>query len=522
MQDGESKFQKRMSLEDKETILRMKQVGKNNAEIGRALGYSNTAIRLYLKSLNIDTSLSVDRSRPCKVCGKIFTPKSYDGVKKNKYTNCSPECGRKSLVDSKTKYDESEINRVIHLKKMKITNSEIADITKVDLNKIKEITRDNDLYLSSEDAQKNAYNSKLLKNPNAMVEMRDERITCPTNEFNIKINAIKEQLEKEGNTYGIPYLAEKVGLIAGSVRQAFHLRGWSHLIGTGCSMAETEVFELVRSCVKDEEIQQGNRSILKGKEIDIFIPSANLGIEYCDLYWHNEHSPEPRDKKYHLNKMKQCNEQGIRLITIYEDEWKDRNSQVKNYLKSVLGSIDLKVFARKCEIRQVESKTASSFLDENHIQGSTTMKVAFGLYYNNELVGLITGNKHHRQGFDNIFVLNRLVFKDGVQVVGGSSKLIKYLCNWARDNGYIELISWSDNRWSEGNVYEKTGFRLVEELPPDYSYVTPEGTRQSKQSNQKKHLLKKGGVGKTELEMATSIGFFRIWDCGKKRWSIDL
>jgi hypothetical protein len=65
------------------------------------------------------------------------------------------------------------------------------------------------------------------------------------------------------------------------------------------------------------------------------------------------------------------------------------------------------------------------------------------------------------------------------------------------------------------------GFTLEEELPPDYSY-TDGHNRFSKQSCQKKHLIKKGAVGNTEKEMAKSIGYGRIWDCGKKRWSLLL
>jgi hypothetical protein len=87
--------------------------------------------------------------------------------------------------------------------------------------------------------------------------------------------------------------------------------------------------------------------------------------------------------------------------------------------------------------------------------------------------------------------------------------------------GYEKIVSWSDNRWSEGKVYEALGFYLEEELGPDYSYVK-DRQRISKQSCQKKHLFKKGAVGDTELEMAKSLGYSRIWDCGKKRWVLDI
>jgi GNAT superfamily N-acetyltransferase len=264
-----------------------------------------------------------------------------------------------------------------------------------------------------------------------------------------------------------------------------------------------------------------SRKIIPPLELDIFIPSLNLGIEYCGLYWHSE---ESKGKNYHRDKQKMCNEKGIRLITIFEDEWLDRNAQVKGFLKSVLNKNETKIFARKTDLRIVNKEEAELFLEQNHIQGSATMDKAFGLYFNEELLAIITGNQHHRQGQENIYVLNRLAFKSGVSIAGGSSRLLKALISYAKEQGYHKLISWSDNRWSEGRVYEKMGFTLEEEMGPDYSYIKQQ-KRISKQSCQKKNLIKKGAIGtmeNTEKELALSLGLIRIYDCGKKRWVMDL
>jgi hypothetical protein len=296
---------------------------------------------------------------------------------------------------------------------------------------------------------------------------------------------------------------------------------WCPSCSTQHSKAELEVLEWVQS--------QGfeafsTRQIIKPKEIDIYVPSLNLGIEYCGLYWHSEAGGKGRN--YHRDKMVSCEESGIRLITIFEDEWRDRNKQVKNFLKSVMGVHSRRVYARKCEVREVESGIAHRFLEDNHIQGKAPLKIAFGLFFENELLGVVTGNVHHRNfGEGDDFVLNRLVFKDEVQVVGGASKLIVKLRGYAKEKGFGRLISWSDSRYSQGNVYEKCGFILDSLVPPDYSYITPELERQSKQSNKKANLLKKGAVGNmsmTETELALSLGLSRLWDCGKKKYVINL
>ena len=136
------------------------------------------------------------------------------------------------------------------------------------------------------------------------------------------------------------------------------------------------------------------------------------------------------------------------------------------------------------------------------------------------MVAVITGGHHHR--IKGKFVLNRLCFKSNTTVVGGASRLNKALEGWAKINGYDEILSWSDNRWSEGNVYEALGYSLIKEIAPDYFYFGNNNKTYSKQSCQKKDLLKKGAVGNTESEMAQSLGYDRIYDCGKKTWVKNL
>jgi len=301
----------------------------------------------------------------------------------------------------------------------------------------------------------------------------------------------------------------------------------SILMGHGCrkcyckgEKVQKEISDFIKNLNFD--CIENNRETIKPFELDFLIPEINLAIEYCGLRWHSEQYKE--DKNYHFNKMKMCNGKDIRLITIFEDEWLNRKDQVKNFLASVFNKNTTKIMARKTELKTVSKKDASAFLENNHIQGSCLFEIAFGLYHENELVAIITGNKHHRQGHGSKFVLNRLAFKNDVSVTGGSSKLLKALLSYAKQNGYSSLISWSDNRWSEGNVYEKLGFELTEELPPDYSYVHKE-RRISKQSCQKKNLIKKGAIGtmeNNEQELALSLGLYRIYDCGKKRWVMDL
>lgn len=293
--------------------------------------------------------------------------------------------------------------------------------------------------------------------------------------------------------------------------------------GNGCrkctthhSDAQYEISQFIASL--GIQIIENDRKFIKPLEIDILCPDQLVGIEYCGLWWHNELY---KNKKEHKNKLNKANDKGLNLITIFEDEWLEKQDQIKGYLKSLLNLNSIILYGRNTEIKEVPKDQTKTFLDKYHIQGDCNFKIAFGLYYNEELVGVVTGGKHHRNSSRNELILNRIVFKSDITIVGGASKLLNQLKKYAKDNNYTKIISWSDNRWSKGNVYKKIGFAKTHDFPPNYSYIKKDN-RFSKQSLTKTRLRKLGGVGNTEREMALSLGYRRIWDCGKIKWELDL
>lgn len=264
-----------------------------------------------------------------------------------------------------------------------------------------------------------------------------------------------------------------------------------------------------------------NWNILDRQQIDFFDENLQLAIEYCGLYWHMEDSPEPRNRTYHYSKYKKCLDKNIRLITIFSDEWKTRNKQVKNYLKSVFGKNENLIYARDCSIHQVNKETGQKFINENHIQEIKRVAlVYFGLFYKDILVGIASLNNHHRNSSE--LVLDRLCFLENYNITGGASKLFSRCVTWAKEKCFNKIISWSDNRWSNGKVYDKLGFIMEKELKPDYSYVliSNPNKRIPKQSMRKKKIG--CPIDKTEKEFMLEQGYSRIWDCGKKRFIYNI
>lgn len=249
-------------------------------------------------------------------------------------------------------------------------------------------------------------------------------------------------------------------------------------------------------------------------EFDVYNEELGIALEYCGLYWHcDDNHMNPKGRQYHKSKLKLANEHGIRLITIFEDEWRDRNSQVKGFIKSIFQK-GIPLRASKCSLKELPKKAANEFYETYHIQGKTSNSIikSYGLFHEDTLVAVMSFSSHHRQGHDKTVVLSRLCFHPDYRVHGGASRLFKHMKNEFSD---YDIISWSDNRWSEGNVYKSLGFELDEELAPDYSYVKGK-ERFAKQSMTKNKIG--AAENQTEYERAKELGFARIWDCGKTRW----
>ena len=289
-------------------------------------------------------------------------------------------------------------------------------------------------------------------------------------------------------------------------------------IGIGqTSKSELEIKNFI-SEIYNKEIKSNDRTVIK-KELDIYIPDSNLAIEFNGLYWHSELFKE---KKYHLNKTKECQLKGVELIHVFEDEWLYTPQIVKSIIKNRLGLIEEKIYTRKCEIKEVSNSDSKKFLNENHIQGGECKNsVRVGLYYNNELISLMTFSKGRIAlgGKSDEWELVRFCNKINLNVIGSASKLFNFFLKNYKPN---KIISYSDIRLFNGGLYDKLGFKKIHESVPNYWYVL-ENKRYHRFRFRKDVLVKKGfDPSKTEKEIMFERGYNRIWDCGNIRWEYSL
>jgi hypothetical protein len=273
------------------------------------------------------------------------------------------------------------------------------------------------------------------------------------------------------------------------------------------SQAEKSIHDFIVSIYSGEVIS----SYREKYEIDIFIPDLGLGFEYNGLYWHSEKN---KDKNYHLNKTKYFESKNIHIIHIWEDDWMFNSEIIKSQISNLLLKSS-KIYARKTNIKLISNtEEIRDFLNNNHIQGYVNSVVKIGLYYNQELVSIMTfDNFEGRKKMNKTeWNLSRFCNKSGLSVVGGASKLLKYFVDNMKPK---RLISYADRDWSNGNLYKKLGLHLIKESNPDYKYIF-EGKRVHKSRFKKSRL----NYNSSESEYTKSIGIHRIWDCGKLKFEL--
>lgn len=268
------------------------------------------------------------------------------------------------------------------------------------------------------------------------------------------------------------------------------------------------------------DIIENSRKIISPYEIDAYLPDINLSIEFNGLYWYSSIN---KIENYHKIKYDMCNNININLITIWEDDWIFKQDIVKSFILNKLGKTPNKIYARKCEIKEISYNDSKNFLDSNHLQGDCKSSIRIGLFNNNELVSLMTFSKlrlplqrlEKNRNKDKHYELTRFCSRANINVTGGASKLMKYFINKYLP---IQVETYSDNLISNGDLYEALGFEYSHTSKPGYWYVI-DGIREHRFNWRKQKLVKMGyDINKTEEEIMSELGYYRIYNAGNKKW----
>lgn len=280
---------------------------------------------------------------------------------------------------------------------------------------------------------------------------------------------------------------------------------------TGRSALEDDIINFLRHEIKDIEIQTNWIIPNSRKEIDIYLPKYNVGIELCGVLWHsygvnypNTALSEKQGKHKHLNKLELCEQNNIQLLTIFDNEWMYKSDITKAIILSKLGIYKRRLYGRQCYVKEIERETKRNFLHTYHLQGNCNSQYYYGLYNtDNELLSVMTFGKRQISRGAVVLEMIRYCTISGVQVIGGASKLLSYAIDKLQK--YDILKTYCDRRYSNGKFYEKLGFKLKKISVPNF-WVTKDCKRLYHRLKVQKHKL--GGKDIYDL------GYRKIYDCG--------
>ena len=297
------------------------------------------------------------------------------------------------------------------------------------------------------------------------------------------------------------------GISKTTIGRYIHKYGLEDYVQYDCkvSQPEKDIVEYLTS-KGITNIVQSDRDILDGKEIDIYLPDYKVGIEFNGDYWHSE-IMRPNNK-YHYDKSMLANSKGVFLYHIFSHEWADEEKRIRilNHLDNILHLNENKIYARKCMIREVDVAEKNRFLNENHIQGKDSASIKLGLYYNDELVSLMTFC-YPRFSKKYNWELSRFCSKHNYNVIGGASKLFKYFVDNYMKDGEV-IVSYSDIAKTTGKIYNTLNFEFVNDAEPNYIWWKADDDYKTRYQCQMVN----------ERIIMESNGYIKIYDCGNKVW----
>lgn len=259
----------------------------------------------------------------------------------------------------------------------------------------------------------------------------------------------------------------------------------------GTSREELDLHKTINLILPGVKTVKGDRTILEGREIDIYIPQYRIGIEYNGLAFHSD----GKDPSYHLWKTILAEKKGIRLIHIWSDLWNTRRSQVVDYLNKTFGKYQSISFD-KCFIQEISRNEGKEFLNNSHILGYDKKANKFiGIFYENYLVYVASFEVEK-----NNWILLRECNRKTLYVENNLQEVMAFIEGlW----GNVKFSAELDRSLFNGTDLKNLGFKIKkcsEPLPHWTKDFKSRRVQESQEPYAEEQLIKSG--------------YHRFYDCG--------
>ena len=260
-------------------------------------------------------------------------------------------------------------------------------------------------------------------------------------------------------------------------------------------------------------IEYGNSFIFPDYEFTVQLVPAGAGVSCPDVDLCVQGvTPGLVD-----NSSKEGNLSGDRLF-LFEDRWWAAKEMVQERILARLERFR-SVFARKCRVLSGRGnpefgEQVREFLQKHHSYSSAKCRYRYALEYEGEIVAVATFSEgrpmvrridsplqnvpKEEQENSSILIFDsyewvRYASLPGVRVVGGMGRLLNAFVEerYTRiePGTPLEVMTYSDTEWSNGDVYEKLGFKFAGERPPVEYHVHRQTFQRFSQRLYEKELL---------------------------------
>ena len=446
----------------------------------------------------------------CVICGKEFEV-SIDQIY-NKVKVCSDDCSRK-------------LRELTSIRRYGVSNYSCTDEFKA---RISQKAADTERKRIQTNLDRYGVENKSMSADWLIEHMKDSSKICNLIHFiSDPRNFVKQNYIGAPN---VKMLSTDLGINETSILQRVHKSHVEDIVEIGYSHMEGEICELIRAANPNLTIQQNDREQIKPYELDIYMPELHLAIECNPTSTHNSSKQpfgddRPLSWTYHKMKTDMCEKNNIMLFHIFGYEWTNKKEIIESMVRNLVGAHRNRIFARKCNLKEVSYNEAKNFLIENHRQGNSNSSIRMGLYYQDKLVSLMTFSKRRATigaESDGEYELVRFCNKLNTTVVGGASKLFKHFVD---DINPVSVVSFSDRAHTRGNLYKILGFQELRRSEPGYVWVHEKTDVAYNRVNTQKHRLKKFlnddsiDLTQSETHIMENHGYVKVFDSGTITWA---
>lgn len=244
------------------------------------------------------------------------------------------------------------------------------------------------------------------------------------------------------------------------------------------------------------------------KQLDIYVPSAQLAIEINGIPWHVESRGKGKD--YHVYKTDTCEKQGIKLLQFWNSDIHNRTGIVKSIIRGALSKPNYILDSDGLSIEIIKPKLANRFLRENHLSGEVDARVYYGLVGDAGLMAVIALSPTA----DGSWTLSRHCSRRNYLIHNYPQALLE---PFEKKYDPKSITYLANRRWDDASPLSECGFKRKKIMPPNFSYVSRTVLLPSDSATREKVmdlLGKKFDPEKTERENLLDNGYDILWDCG--------